>query len=194
MRGEIAEAYADLVKQMWLSRSSYVAPRTFKVSRVKSAYLKWTYTDRKWFSHYLEATDKVNKINLFISRPRLDALPPNFQAISSRTHRSCWPSCLTGSMKIWTVSRRSLTWPWGMQRAVPMRYGTYLKILRFWFSNHGLFVVYFLRRILCLRKVTENSIQRLSLMLENIDVHSTVFVVFWFMKSKSKEIDWVSDS
>uniref|UniRef100_A0A6Q2ZJR6 Ubiquitin carboxyl-terminal hydrolase n=1 Tax=Esox lucius TaxID=8010 RepID=A0A6Q2ZJR6_ESOLU len=30
MRGEIAEAYADLVKQMWLSRSSYVAPRTFK--------------------------------------------------------------------------------------------------------------------------------------------------------------------
>ncbi|XP_049588435.1 ubiquitin carboxyl-terminal hydrolase 4 isoform X2 [Syngnathus scovelli] len=30
MRGEIAEAYADLVKQMWLSRSSSVAPRTFK--------------------------------------------------------------------------------------------------------------------------------------------------------------------
>ncbi|XP_013988320.2 ubiquitin carboxyl-terminal hydrolase 4 [Salmo salar] len=30
MRGEIAESYADLVKQMWLSRSSYVAPRTFK--------------------------------------------------------------------------------------------------------------------------------------------------------------------
>lgn len=34
MRGEIAEAYADLVKQMWLSRSNYVAPRTFKVSCV----------------------------------------------------------------------------------------------------------------------------------------------------------------
>ncbi|XP_061778663.1 ubiquitin carboxyl-terminal hydrolase 4 isoform X2 [Nerophis ophidion] len=30
MRGEIAEAYADLVKQMWLSRNSSVAPRTFK--------------------------------------------------------------------------------------------------------------------------------------------------------------------
>uniref|UniRef100_A0AAY4DWW5 Ubiquitin carboxyl-terminal hydrolase n=1 Tax=Denticeps clupeoides TaxID=299321 RepID=A0AAY4DWW5_9TELE len=30
MRGEIAEAYADLVKQMWQSRNSYVAPRTFK--------------------------------------------------------------------------------------------------------------------------------------------------------------------
>uniref|UniRef100_A0A8C9VFY0 Ubiquitin carboxyl-terminal hydrolase n=1 Tax=Scleropages formosus TaxID=113540 RepID=A0A8C9VFY0_SCLFO len=30
MRGEIAEAYADLIKQMWLSRSSYVAPRSFK--------------------------------------------------------------------------------------------------------------------------------------------------------------------
>lgn len=35
MRGEIAEAYADLVKQMWQSRSSYVAPRTFKVSCIK---------------------------------------------------------------------------------------------------------------------------------------------------------------
>lgn len=40
MRGEIAEAYADLVKQMWLSRSSYVAPRTFKVSGGKQLYLK----------------------------------------------------------------------------------------------------------------------------------------------------------
>lgn len=40
MRGEIAEAYADLVKQMWMSRSSYVAPRTFKVSCVKRLYLK----------------------------------------------------------------------------------------------------------------------------------------------------------
>ncbi|KAJ8409354.1 hypothetical protein AAFF_G00235520 [Aldrovandia affinis] len=30
MRGEIAETYADLVKQMWLSRSSFIAPRSFK--------------------------------------------------------------------------------------------------------------------------------------------------------------------
>ncbi|XP_038668234.1 ubiquitin carboxyl-terminal hydrolase 4 isoform X1 [Scyliorhinus canicula] len=30
MRGEIAEAYADLIKQMWSGRSSYVAPRIFK--------------------------------------------------------------------------------------------------------------------------------------------------------------------
>lgn len=41
MRGEIAEAYADLVKQMWMSRSSYVAPRTFKVSFVKQLYLSY---------------------------------------------------------------------------------------------------------------------------------------------------------
>ncbi|KAJ8258597.1 hypothetical protein COCON_G00176090 [Conger conger] len=31
MRGEIAEAYAGLVKQIWLSRNSFVAPRTFKI-------------------------------------------------------------------------------------------------------------------------------------------------------------------
>ncbi|XP_054022957.1 ubiquitin carboxyl-terminal hydrolase 4 [Dryobates pubescens] len=30
MRGEIAEAYADLIKQMWSGRQSYVAPRVFK--------------------------------------------------------------------------------------------------------------------------------------------------------------------
>ncbi|XP_078066018.1 ubiquitin carboxyl-terminal hydrolase 4 isoform X3 [Mustelus asterias] len=30
MRGEIAEAYAELIKQMWSGRSSYVAPRMFK--------------------------------------------------------------------------------------------------------------------------------------------------------------------
>lgn len=37
MRGEIAEAYADLVKQMWQSHSSHVAPRMFKVSACVSA-------------------------------------------------------------------------------------------------------------------------------------------------------------
>ncbi|KFQ25939.1 Ubiquitin carboxyl-terminal hydrolase 4, partial [Merops nubicus] len=30
MRGEIAEAYAELIKQMWSGRQSYVAPRMFK--------------------------------------------------------------------------------------------------------------------------------------------------------------------
>ncbi|XP_030314452.1 ubiquitin carboxyl-terminal hydrolase 4 isoform X3 [Calypte anna] len=30
MRGEIAEAYADLIKQMWSGRQSHVAPRMFK--------------------------------------------------------------------------------------------------------------------------------------------------------------------
>lgn len=32
MRGEIAEAYADLIKEMWSGRQSHVAPRMFKVS------------------------------------------------------------------------------------------------------------------------------------------------------------------
>lgn len=38
MRGEIAEAFADLIKQMWLSRSSYVVPRTFKVNHSETGY------------------------------------------------------------------------------------------------------------------------------------------------------------
>lgn len=31
MKGEIAEAYAELIKQMWSGRDSHVAPRMFKV-------------------------------------------------------------------------------------------------------------------------------------------------------------------
>lgn len=31
MKGEIAEAYAELIKQMWSGRDAYVAPRMFKV-------------------------------------------------------------------------------------------------------------------------------------------------------------------
>ncbi|KAG8128368.1 hypothetical protein E2320_015218 [Naja naja] len=33
MRGEIAEAYAELIKQMWSGQNSHVAPRMFKVGR-----------------------------------------------------------------------------------------------------------------------------------------------------------------
>jgi ubiquitin carboxyl-terminal hydrolase 4/11/15 len=31
MKGEIAEAYAELIKQMWSGRDTHVAPRMFKV-------------------------------------------------------------------------------------------------------------------------------------------------------------------
>lgn len=31
MKGEIAETYAELIKQMWSGRDAYVAPRMFKV-------------------------------------------------------------------------------------------------------------------------------------------------------------------
>lgn len=33
MRGEIAKSYAELIKQMWSGKYSYVTPRAFKVSR-----------------------------------------------------------------------------------------------------------------------------------------------------------------
>ncbi|XP_069760273.1 ubiquitin carboxyl-terminal hydrolase 15-like isoform X2 [Narcine bancroftii] len=36
MKGEIANAYADLIKQMWSGKYSYVTPRAFKVSRNKN--------------------------------------------------------------------------------------------------------------------------------------------------------------
>lgn len=34
MRGEIAKSYAELIKQMWSGKFSYVTPRAFKVSMV----------------------------------------------------------------------------------------------------------------------------------------------------------------
>ena len=36
MRGEIAKSYAELIKQMWSGKFSYVTPRAFKVSRVNT--------------------------------------------------------------------------------------------------------------------------------------------------------------
>lgn len=35
MKGEIAEAYADVIKQMWSGRHYSVVPRVFKVRAVK---------------------------------------------------------------------------------------------------------------------------------------------------------------
>lgn len=32
MKGEIAKAYAELIKQLWSGKYSYVTPRPFKVS------------------------------------------------------------------------------------------------------------------------------------------------------------------
>lgn len=36
MQGEIAEAYAELIKQMWSGRDAHVAPRMFKVGQSRS--------------------------------------------------------------------------------------------------------------------------------------------------------------
>lgn len=36
MRGEIAKSYAELIKQMWSGKFSYVTPRAFKVSIVNT--------------------------------------------------------------------------------------------------------------------------------------------------------------
>lgn len=39
MRGEIAKSYAELIKQMWSGKFSYVTPRAFKVSIVNTFLL-----------------------------------------------------------------------------------------------------------------------------------------------------------
>lgn len=36
MRGEIAKSYAELIKQMWSGKFSYVTPRAFKVSIINT--------------------------------------------------------------------------------------------------------------------------------------------------------------
>lgn len=36
MRGEIAKSYAELIKQMWSGKFSYVTPRAFKVSVINA--------------------------------------------------------------------------------------------------------------------------------------------------------------
>lgn len=36
MKGEIAKAYAELIKQLWSGKYSYVTPRPFKVKRAET--------------------------------------------------------------------------------------------------------------------------------------------------------------
>lgn len=40
MRGEIAKSYAELIKQMWSGKFSYVTPRAFKVSVINTFSMK----------------------------------------------------------------------------------------------------------------------------------------------------------
>lgn len=40
MRGEIAKSYAELIKQMWSGKFSYVTPRAFKVSIVDTSSMR----------------------------------------------------------------------------------------------------------------------------------------------------------
>lgn len=41
MKGEIARAYAELIKQIWSGKYSYVTPRPFKVSN--QITFSWNY-------------------------------------------------------------------------------------------------------------------------------------------------------
>lgn len=108
--------------QIWWSRCGWAAAVTWPrgpskwVASDKSANRSLDMKTTEW------KPDSRTNVCLLVSRPRWDALLHSFQATSSRTLRSCWPSCWTDSMKIWTVSRRSLTWPWEMQRVVRMMY------------------------------------------------------------------------
>lgn len=40
MKGEIAKAYAELIKQLWSGKYSYVTPRPFKVSDIFTSQRK----------------------------------------------------------------------------------------------------------------------------------------------------------
>lgn len=46
MKGEIARAYAELIKQLWMGKYSYVTPRPFKVScrGLQQLNLKYIYS------------------------------------------------------------------------------------------------------------------------------------------------------
>lgn len=56
MRGEIAKSYAELIKQMWSGKFSYVTPRAFKVSIVHTFSMRAVSTPRgqNWFSWLLQ--------------------------------------------------------------------------------------------------------------------------------------------
>lgn len=97
MRGEIAEAYADLVKQMWLSRSSYVAPRTFKtqVGRFAPQFSGYQQQDSQELLAFL--LDGLHEdLNRVRKKPYLAVRDDDGRADEvQRKHRNgvCWTFC-----------------------------------------------------------------------------------------------------
>lgn len=71
MRGEMAKAFADLIKQIWSTKSGAVIPRAFKVCFGK----------RKFF---------LIVILLFPFRQRSDDLRLSLVAISNKIRRNFW--------------------------------------------------------------------------------------------------------
>lgn len=125
MKGEIARSYAELIKQLWSGKYSYVTPRPFKVNA-------WTNSSHKdcttLFIDLAESIPFSPSVFVLIlmpfcsgvslkSRPRWDASRHNSRATNSRTHTSSWPFSWMAFMRTWTASGRSLTSRWRMLTA-----------------------------------------------------------------------------
>lgn len=92
MSGEIAEAYADLVKQMWMSRSSYVAPRTFKVSQTNNLYEN-LYTLKKSQS---KAGKKSNTYPFSLPQTQVGRFAPQFSGYQQQDSQELLAFLLDG--------------------------------------------------------------------------------------------------
>lgn len=101
MKGEIAEAYADLIKQQWSGHHRSIVPRMFKVSFLFLAIALS-------LAIFLGAQGHPLGVPL-PCRPKWAILLPSSLATSSTTPRSCSPFCLTGCMRTSTGSRRKST-------------------------------------------------------------------------------------
>ncbi|KTF82611.1 hypothetical protein cypCar_00016797 [Cyprinus carpio] len=104
MRGEIAEAYADLVKQMWLSRSSYVAPRTFKtqVGRFAPQFSGYQQQDSQELLAFL--LDGLHEdLNRVKKKPYLALRDAEGRPDEWQTCAALWPSYLEFLQRIYEV-------------------------------------------------------------------------------------------
>lgn len=70
MRGEIAKSYAELIKQMWSGKFSYVTPRAFKVSIINRFSMRLISPPKKIKIGYLGKRQKIIAITMVCGLPK----------------------------------------------------------------------------------------------------------------------------
>lgn len=116
MRGHMAKCYGDLVMELWSGTQKSVAPLKLRVRCSHAPFFLWSlslkHPDAGKHLLLLLLLCRIKVCDVFLYSGQLQNMPRALMASSSRTPRSCSPSCWMASMKTWTESTRNPMWSW----------------------------------------------------------------------------------